>query len=237
MKKRAIIFIPILIFLIIIVVIILFQKNIDHDLLLRYLSVLASWPVAILTFSFIFIILFYDQIAKKISEIWEFGFRNGRPYVQIKDQSAATPIKVEEAEASVEASEPEEAETSVEALRDELVKTQKSLQMFRDYIWFEKAIRFMFRSQYRLISFLFLETDKKMTKEIAKKISYISDYLAVGGSPTWTFDVYLKFLKEWNFISEQQIEGQIIIKLTKFGESFVLFCKAQNYTDGDFNSP
>lgn len=205
--------------LLFIVSIIVFPHNPAHELLLKYLSTLSPWPIAVLILVLVFFFTFKESISvliKNLKVTTPQGYEIGSQL-----QMEAKPFNKKE----------------LEELGNKLETEKRDMaSSFWMIIEFERTIRIMYRSQFMILKYLLARKNDKINvqKDLIQGVFYTYIYLKGGGKPEYSFDAYLNFLKMNGYIIEDQVNNISMIKITEKGETFLNYCSISNYTENTF---
>jgi len=176
--------------LLLIVSVIVFTHNPAHELFLKYLSTLSSWPIAVLILVLVFFFTFKESISELIKRLkvktpqgYEFGSQL---------QMEAKPFDKKEFE---------ELGKKFETAKKDMASS------FWMIIEFERTIRNMYRSQFMILKYLLARKNDKINvqKDLIQGVFYTYIYLKAGGKPEYSFEAYLNFLKMDGYIIEEQV--------------------------------
>lgn len=221
MKKANLkyIWIIIILFSLLIVLIAAFPQNRAHELFLRYLSILSSWPIVILFLVLVFLFMFKESISELIIKLkvrtpqgYEFGSQL---------QMEAKPLD----------------KTAIEEIKS---KYEAEKKVISDFSWmiieFEKMIRVLFMSQFMILKHLSASKINKVDvpKTFIEENYYKNIYLREGGNPIYIFENYLNYLKTTGTIVEEPANNILILRITLRGEIFLRYCAISNYTENIF---
>ncbi len=200
----------ILLLIVLVRAIIVFPQHQAHSTFFEYLNIFFSWPFVILILGLILLFKFEGPISERIR---------------------TSPIKTPNFEIGVqpqwETKQLEEKE--LEEIRGNLVQKKEVIDAVHKLVVFERMLRYMYRSQFHLLKLL-IKYEKGLPKPLIKSTFYKGLYLQSGGNPIYSFDAYLGWLRYFGkLITEKKINGEIHIKLTRDGESFVNYVNRMNY--------
>jgi len=204
-----------LILLIIVLVgaIIVFPRHQAHSTFFEYLNIFFSWPFVILILGLILLFKFKGPISERIrttlirTSNFEFTVQPQRETKQLEEKE-------------------------LKEIRGKLAQKKEVIEAVYKLVDFERILRYMFRSQLHLLKVL-ITYEKGLPKSLIESTFYKGKYLQSGGNPNYSFDAYLGWLKYFaRFITEEEINGVIHIKLTDDGKFFVDYFNLMNY--GEF---
>src|SRR4030042_5421720 len=201
--------------LIIMVSIIVFPHNPAHDLFLRYLSIISSWPIIILILILVLFFKFEPSIAA-----W------------IQKALIKLPQGVEIGAASQMASMIFNVE-GLKQIEEKYAEEKKNIhQFYSALVDFERLIRFLYRSQFLLLKGIAsTKPQSVMQKGVAEGVFYKQIYLKSAGNPQYTFDSYLNFLKFNGLITEEADNITPVLRILPKAEMFLQYCFLMNYSD------
>jgi hypothetical protein len=213
--------IPLLLILLLILAwlffVIVFPHNHSHELLLRYIFIFNNWSFAILVLG----IFLLSRLGPTIIELIRSGVhvKKGDLEVQFLGPREARP---------------ELPEKVVGVPQDE--SNARKLENCLRNAYFERLIRYLFRSQYNLLLFLKRAGPWPMPHcyEAFYKQQYIQKF---GGNRDYGPDKYFDFLTDQiqfiKIVSKDNINNYA---LTPMGEIFIDYCRDMLYQDTEFKA-
>jgi len=208
--KWWIILILISIALIVLGSMIIFPQNPAHNLVLQYIYTLVSWPLIILVLGLVLLIKFKEPISEWIKT---FLVKTPKGYLYgAISQFETKPLK-----------------------KGKLKEVKKILGEeitgYMELVHFERIIRMMYRSQFRLLEKL--KAVGSLTPD--KAFSYYHEFLKQGGNKDYTVSFYIDWLKNiTGLIKINEKDDVPAAKLTERGNSFILYCNLMNYSENTF---
>lgn len=203
-KKRVLIITPIIIFL---ASIIFFPNHPGHRLFKEYFSLFSAWPIAALTLGILLIHSCKDAISERIKKS-TFTSKSGNVW-GIYDQK-----------------ENNSSDTYEKKLANTSQGTEEKTALFQ-IGYFERTIRRMFKSQFRLLCFI----QQKGRINILESIDYHNEYIRLSRIKDYQLDQYLNFLSP--FLATNQDEPMMLC-LSDLGKNFLAYCQKMNYTENEF---
>ncbi len=206
--------------------IIRFPHNYSHELFLRYILTLNSWPFAILILG----ILLLFQLGPAIIGVINRGLRLRTKDIEVQlpgqAQEIPRPLNKEGAESSSKESE------IMKEVPDKHVGTE--LEKFQLAAFFEQTIRYMFRSQFNLLSFL--RTVGPWPTNLCYELYYTQQYLKLyHGSPDYGYEKYIGFLIGKLGVLKKVFNNDVAsYELTPLGKRFVEYCGQMKYAENEF---
>lgn len=170
---------PVFIILVFILSIMLFPSHKSHSLFQEYLKIIGLWPISI----FLLILIFISKYKNSIESIIQNGFRFKTPYVEFSTINQNSP--------EIQTDRIETQKTSLISHGSETEKI-----MLLKMVSFERIGRFMYRSQFLLLSFLG-QPDSSLSLSICEKKFYKGLYLANGGNKNYLFSLYINWLTDF----------------------------------------
>lgn len=200
----------ILLLIVLIGAIIVFPRHQAHSTFFEYLNIFFSWPFVILILGLILLFKFKESISERIrtslikTPNFEVGVQPQRETKQLEEKE-------------------------LKEIRGKLEQKEEWIDAVHKLVDFERLLRYMYRSQLHLLRVL-ITYEKGLPKSLIKSTFYKDLYLQSGGNSTYSFDAYLGWLRYFaKFITEENINGEVHIKLTGDGEFFVDYVNRMNY--------
>lgn len=208
--------------------IIFVPNNISHELFMRYLLIVFSWPGAVIALVLILLFLFRAQIAILISRPLEFRIGDASLRINQTDTSADLPPPIEEAQ--VEKATAPKKEMLPEAYRNQSPEQLRLIGLLFEYIFFERMIRTMFRSQFQLI----LAVQAKSFISIKEASDFYGLYRTRRGSISYPFEAYTDWLVNWAFVQRTVRGSDYGYGLTPRGIEFLKYTAIMKYSENEF---
>ena len=211
-----------------IVLILMFPEHEGHNMLLRYLSLLLSWPVVVFVLIIIISFIFKEPIEAILSRLTKIKVgQSGAEFTQpqpakdtiIKKEDIKLPSKVQKGA--------EKPYTS-----DDFKNLQNQIALFQKIVTFERIVRYIYRSQVQLLKAL--KNNSPMSFKIAIRNYFL--FLSRGGKENYTAGSYITWLKSWGLIDFEFVGPEYMISLTPHGDAFLTHCNISNYTDMEFTN-
>lgn len=203
----------ILFILIVLCSMILVPHNPAHSLVLQYIYTLASWPLIILILGLVVLIKYKDPISEWIKNLL---IKTPKGYeIGTSPQGEAKPLD----------------EKEIRKVKKKLERETKSKKAYMEFVRFERIIRQMYSSQYRLL----IDLKAKDSLPAVMALFYYNSYISQGGSKNYKESSYLGWLENVQGLIKTEIkENKYILKLTDRGVSFILYCGFMNYSENIF---
>lgn len=153
---------------------IIFPQNPAHNLILQYISTLASWPLIIFILGLVLLIKYKEPISEWIKTLF---IKTPKGYVfGTTAQSETKPLE----------------KGQLKEVKKKLIEQKRTIKSYTEFVHFERIIRQMYRSQYKLLKNL------KVIGSIANDtaILYYYDFLSQGGNKDYKITSYMKWLRE-----------------------------------------
>ena len=192
---------------------ILVPHNPAHNLILQYIYTLVSWPLIILVLGLVLLIKFKEPISERIRTLL------------IKTPKGL----IIGGTAQIEAKPIEEEK--IEEFKKKLEEERKIKKGYMEIADFERIIRQIYRSQYRLLK----ELKSKGSVLHDRIIFYYFEFVNHGGNKDYEIASYENWLTNVvGLIKNNKKNDKWIMKLTDRGNSFVDFCKFMKYPENIF---
>jgi hypothetical protein len=175
----------------------------SHALVRQYLSIFLSWPAVALTLGLIFLLNYWDTIDYCLKKLF---IKTPGGY-QIKiDQGDAVPP-------------------------DKGVPQEELLKPIVFWWASEWLIRYMFRSQFRLLRAI----EQKGMLSLLDVNTFYNDYLSLGGSSNYRIDEYIGWLSDkMRLIEKKSVGPEVGYYLTEVGSNFLDYCRQKKYLESEF---
>ena len=200
-----------------------FPEHTGHDILLQYLSLFFSWPILAFILILFISLTFRQAIEAKLQGLsrfktgkWSADFQPP-PEVAKIDRGEIVGLKGKIKSGS--------------KVKGNLTVDKLPTEAFYKIAVFERAIRYMFRSQYKFLKLLHQEGPKSLD-EVHR--FYIS-FLYAGGNTEYKSETYFGWLAMWGFIHIKYETSVNMAELTPRGSEFLQYCTKMNYTELEFN--
>lgn len=192
--------------------IIIFPRSLSQNLFLEYFSLLFSIPGSVIIVGLVFLLGYKSAITFFIRER-AFKVKTKAGTLEVLPQSEKIIIEQDEYKKEVNK-------------KDEPLRVKYAIEM----AWFERTIRYMYKSQYRYLKQLQSAPTRLMTASM-----YWGEYIIAGGTRDYSLKKYMDWLINWaQVISYDAVEGTYF--LNDNGKAFLSHCESLGYSELEFRS-
>ena len=184
-------------------------------LVLEYLEVLLSWPVATAAIVFVFFRIFKEPLSDFLrrmvrGEAYGMRFEAATPSEQVKEAEQTKAL-------------PEQAPTE-DWIRENPKQMLEEYQRAVNGYVFERAFNLSYGSQIALLEHL--ESKGDLGDKYINLLPYYNQFLQRSGSRTQFAD-YVGFLKNLNFVEIDGEESDLLVRITPSGVNFLSYLRTQ----------
>lgn len=189
------------------------------NLVLEFVKVIISWPIAVFVLGLLFIRTFKDPISDFFRRIVR-----GQAYgVRVE---AATPSEQrKEAQESEAFKTPDEVEKYVKENPKEVIAQYLRVQ---NGYWFERAYNLIYGTQISLLEYL--QTKGADGDKYVNLVPFYTEFLSRSKFQTTQFADYLAFLAEMRFIEYEGQDTDLKVHITPYGINFLSYIQGQYST-------